>query len=509
MKRGFLLEIARRYFKATSEAVRAADPSHLVMGCRFAGINGAGDDEVWNVAGEYCDVVSFNCYPMTDIDRNTVTPGAAEGRTCREAFDALYTRTKKPMMIPEWAFPALDSGLPCLHGAGQRFRTQAERTQATELWMRTLLPMPYIVGWAVFRWVDQPAGGAGGNGEDSNYGLVNEAGVPYPCVETFARIQKNAKALRYAPPPETCEAPPISTRVVDEMLARMPKMAGGRVDFVREGDSFRVTNGGLLAEGRIGGESMLTRVTLDGRTLGTWKFMLHHDRNGARCWTSASRVTAADWEPATNGGGRLVVTAEARDHGIAYRVKEGFAFTPGQPAFRVDLLELANIGAEPIVMRRVYFSPVAPFAGELPAEKAQPVPNLWRAPKSAAWIARDGRFWGVVTDAEQMGAMNFHVEPNGGVHPDFAIVPLLRKERREEMLVSGEIYTPAAEERMRAWAIPGLGGQKEWEQLTALSFATYSKAVSLVDAKARASDGLETFVREQLDVRGAEDCAVR
>ena len=476
VKRGFLLEIARRYFKTTSEAVRAADPNHLVMGCRFAGINGAGDDEVWNVAGEYCDVVSFNCYPMTDIDRNTVTPGAAEGRTCREAFDALYARTKKPMMIPEWAFPALDSGLPCLHGAGQRFYTQAERTRASELWMRTLLPMPYIVGWAVFRWVDQPAGGAGGNGEDSNYGLVSEAGVPYPCVEAFARIQKNAKALRYAPPPETREAPPVSTRVVDEMLARIPKMEEARtprrgvptrcVDFMREGDTFRVTNGDLVAEGRIGGETMFTRVTRNGQTLGTWKFMLHHDRNGVRRWTSATRVTAAEWKPASDGGGQLVVTAEAHDHDIAYRVKEGFAFAPGQPAFRVDLMELTNIGTEPITMRRIYFSPVAPFAGEVPTKEAQPVPNLWRAPKSSAWIAKDGRFWGVVTDAERMGAMNFHVEPNGGVHPDFAIVPLLRREQRDETLAPGASYKPTPDERMRAWAIPGFGGAAEWRRIT-------------------------------------------
>ena len=465
VKRGFLLEIARRYFKTTSEAVRAADPNHLVMGCRFAGLNGAGDDEVWNIAGEYCDVVSFNCYPMTDIDRNTVSPNATDGRSCREVFDALYARTKKPMIIPEWAFPALDSGLPCLHGAGQRFYTQAERTQATELWMRTLLPMPYIVGWAVFRWVDQPRGGAGGNGEDSNYGLVNEAGVPYPCVEMFARIQKNAKALRYAPPPETREAPPISTRVVDEMLARMPKMAGGRVDFVREGDSFRVTNGGLLAEGRIGGETLLANVALDGRTLGKWDFMIHHDRDSVRRWTHASRVTAADWEPSADGGGRLVVTAEGLDSDIAFRVKEGFTFTPGHPAFRAEVLAFENIGRKPITMRRFYFCPVAPFAGEVPAKEAQPVPNLWRAPKASAWIAKDGRFWGVITDAERMGAMNFHVEPNGGVHPDFAIVPLLRQKMRDETLAPGASYVPAPEERMRAWAMPGLGGAGEWRRI--------------------------------------------
>ena len=237
--------------------------------------------------------------------------------------------------------------------------------------------------------------------------------------------------------------------------------------FTRTGAAFRVTNGALVAEGRIGGATLLTRVALDGRELGTWNFMLHHDRDGVRHWTSASRVTAAEWEPAANGGGRLVLTAEARGGGIAYRVQEAFTFTPRQPAFRVDLLELANIGKMPITMRRLYFCPIAPFAGEIDTATTAPVvPNLWRAPKKAAWLAKDGRFWGVVTDAERMGVVNFHVEPNGSVHPDFAIVPLLRKERREETLAPGERYMPATEERMRAWAIPGLGGWTEWQRIS-------------------------------------------
>ena len=194
--------------------------------------------------------------------------------------------------------------------------------------------------------------------------------------------------------------------------------------------------------------------------------MIHHDRNGARCWTSLTRVTAADWEPSADGGGRLVVTAEARGSGIAYRVKEAFTFTLGHSTFRTDVLEIANIGNEPIDMKRIYFSPFATFAGEVESSAAKPVPNLWRAPKTAVWLAKDGRFWGVVTDAERIGAMNFHVEPNGSVHPDFAVVPLLRRERREESLAPGESYMPVTEERMRAWSIIGFGGASEWRRIS-------------------------------------------
>ena len=117
-------------------------------------------------------------------------------------------------------------------------------------------------------------------------------------------------------------------------------------------------------------------------------------------------------------------------------------------------------------MKRVYFSPIAPFAGEVAVKEAQPVPNLWRAPKQSAWFAKDGRFWGVVTDAEQIGAMNFHVEPQGHVHPDFAVVPIIQREMRKESIEPGTSYRPAPEERMRAWAIPGFGGASEWRRIT-------------------------------------------
>ena len=71
----------------------------------------------------------------------------------------------------------------------------------------------------------------------------------------------------------------------------------------------------------------------------------------------------------------------------------------------------------------------------------------------------------LVTDAERMGAMNFHVEPNGRAHSDFAIVPLIRRERRDETLAPGASYMPAPDERMRAWAVPGFGGAAEWRRI--------------------------------------------
>ena len=280
--------------------------------------------------------------------------------------------------------------------------------------------------------------------------------MPYPCVETFARIQKNAKALRYGPPPPVLDAPPVSTRIVEEILARTggsQLVATATPTFTRTNATCRVANGSLAAETHLGGNRLLSRVALDGREFGAWGFMIHHDRNGVRHWTSPTRVTAADWEPAANDGGRLVVTAEARGNGIAYRVKEAFTFTPGLPAFRADVLEIANIGKD--------FSPFATFAGEEESSAAKPVPNLWRAPKTAVWLAKDGRFWGVTTDSERIGAMNFHVEPKRSVHPDFAVVSPLAGP-----LQPGSVYVPTPDDRLRAWSIVGLGGASEWRRIS-------------------------------------------
>ena len=68
----FLQKTAERYFLVTTAAIRRADPNHMVMGCRFAGMSGA-PKEVYAEAGKVCEVVSFNNYPYADIDRDSVS----------------------------------------------------------------------------------------------------------------------------------------------------------------------------------------------------------------------------------------------------------------------------------------------------------------------------------------------------------------------------------------------------------------------------------------------------
>ena len=146
----FLRLAAEIYFRETAAAIRAADPNHLVLGARFAGLSGA-HEVVWEIAGKHCDLVTFNIYPWADLDRNVVYVNASSSaERVVDAFAARYAVVKKPFLITEWSFPSLDSGLPCLRGAGQRFTTQADRTRATELFARTMLSSPSVLGYDYF-----------------------------------------------------------------------------------------------------------------------------------------------------------------------------------------------------------------------------------------------------------------------------------------------------------------------------------------------------------------------
>ena len=176
----FVRFVADRYFAVTTAAIRKHDPNHMVIGCRFAGDAPAG---IWDVAGKYCDIVTFNYYGRVDLETGEA-PGLAE------RFTDYFRQAQRPMMITEWSFPALDSGLPCKHGAGERFDTQAQKAQAYEIFQRMVLSLPFMVGSDYFMWVDEPALGISSTfPEDSNYGLVNEQDEPYPeLTETATRV---------------------------------------------------------------------------------------------------------------------------------------------------------------------------------------------------------------------------------------------------------------------------------------------------------------------------------
>ena len=87
----FVKELARTYFKTIRDELKAADPDHLYLGCRFAWRT----EEAVAAAAEFCDVVSFNIY-----DRR-VDPKKW----------AFLTKLGRPVIIGEFHAGALDRGM--------------------------------------------------------------------------------------------------------------------------------------------------------------------------------------------------------------------------------------------------------------------------------------------------------------------------------------------------------------------------------------------------------------
>ena len=174
----FLRIIAEKYYSVSAAAIRKADPNHLILGTRFAGWS---QDPVWEMCGKYCDVVSVNHYGFADLENGTA-------KETREMLNHVVTLCKKPIILSEWSFVSLDSGMPCQHGAGERFDTEEQRAEAFRIYQSLIFEQPFIVGSDYFMWIDQPSGGmaSASNPEDCSYGIVNEKDVPYPLVSAMA-----------------------------------------------------------------------------------------------------------------------------------------------------------------------------------------------------------------------------------------------------------------------------------------------------------------------------------
>jgi len=465
-KLAFLKLAADIYFRVTSEAIRRHDPNHIVMGARFAGLWGA-HPVVWEVSGKYCDLVTFNVYPWADIDRNVVRMrSSATAERVADAFTRQYGYVKKPMLVTEWSFPALDSGLPCTGGAGQRFRTQRERTQATELFARTMLSLPFFVGYDYFMWVDEPAAGiSDAFPEDSNYGLVNENGDAYPEItKMFTRLHKEVASGAKITMPAERPAPNKKKEglTANEFLDRFPSTGAGKVVFRRDGDAYELSNGaGLVLHGKLGGRYMFDSVALKGTKLGSYTGMLNDRIDGKPRWYDATHVTEAEWTPSGNGGTLFVTSEGVCSNGGKFSLKHAITIYAESPRFLCDLVEARNVGGVPIDVEAFYFREYAPYFADKLAMKVKNVPNLWKAPMRDAWFRRsDGAYYGGVSCAPLASSFTYLVMGGGRTqHPDAMFSP-----EGKLVLAPGESYRP--ERKMWMLAICGLDGVDGWRRVS-------------------------------------------
>jgi hypothetical protein len=164
----FYARTAQTYFRTIRDAIKAATPNQLYLGCRFAWVN----DAAAQAAASYCDVVSYNLYR-------------------RSVADFRYPGPDKPLIIGEFHFGALDRGM--FHTGLVPVENQAARAQAYKDYVLGALRHPQWVGTHWFQWQDEPTTGRAYDEENYQIGLVDVADTPY--TETIGAIAEVGRTM--------------------------------------------------------------------------------------------------------------------------------------------------------------------------------------------------------------------------------------------------------------------------------------------------------------------------
>ena len=465
LKLAFLRLYAERYFSAASAAVRRHDPNHLILGCRFAGLENA-HPVVWEEAGRFCDVVSVNVYPWADLDRGVILDEKC-GVPVAERFREYGGHAGKPLFVSEWSFPALDTGRKCLVGAGQRVPTQEDRAEAAALFLRTMRDDPHIIGCDWFMWCDRPAAGSSKwNPEDCNYGLVNEEGVPYEgLVRAFAAVSSGSSGGSGSSGNTAKGCVSERERFLAAASSHLDLSfvnSDGQLSFVNNPVGFRqeadggwsLSNAFVRLSGRVGSRYMADEIAfLPGGAsrpgepvpVGRYGACIHLLADGSHVWLDAERVT--DVSVSTNAatvsvtiraeggelrreatcrtqsghiGGEAALNRDAEGGAPAFAVTHRLTLAPDSRDVLAEIVSLENLGSAPLFVKQLF---LRPYSLEEKPVAVPFAPNVLHGPCEAAWRLSGGGSWGVSSRDEAAVRFRFFVDRAGVQHPDARFAP--------------------------------------------------------------------------------------
>ena len=482
VKHKFVGIVAMKYFSAASAAIRKHDPNHLVLGCRFAGA--IVPDIVWKVAGRNCDIVTLNAYSRADLEKGEIIFRYNDGYLpIGEALSKISSLAGRPVLLTEWSYPAFDSGLLCRNGAGQRFDTQIERAWASELYARTVLSLPCVIGYDYFMWVDMPAKGISRRfPEDTNYGLVREDGTEYKeLTEALSKVQRAGKIE----PREKCQ-PRNTLNTRKGCIPCVPCIPWLNNPLVSLYDpitnsaamppAFSFSNGaycvgnaaGLELRGRIGGSMPVEKIAFGGREYGKFSAMIQtqgaYNSKSRSGYDIASHkvkeVVGVDWREA-DGRGFLLLKCDVGTAMIDLEI----GIAPESRNFIAEVKRIANKTDRPLAVNGVLLLPYAPFTNVVASAK-RPMPSFMNRPHCcAAWVERGaGRYLGILTDSQFTEEIDFWRDRGGGWHPDVCFSPDRPAHGGRLVVAPGEAWTPEAP--LNALVRAGEGSEDDWNKFS-------------------------------------------
>lgn len=419
-KIGFLAFAAETYFSVLCAAVRRHDPNHLILGVRFAGFNGA-HPVVIKACGRHCDVVSVNSYPRADLDRNVVEAWkGGRYQNIAKLLNWLHSLSKKPVLLTEWSFMALDSGCPCTYATGQRFNTQAERTAASELFVRTVLSAKGVVGYNFFAWMDDPKEGTSRTcPENGNYGLVSINDEPYAqMTEMFKNVHSQVAEIHCQPPPQERKVALLRTMsTAEHFRTQAAKATKGRVGCdILPYRTLILTGCGFEAQAEKGKSAFLSVVRLDEEMFGSYAGMVQlKSPEGRNIWATPQRVCAIDWKM-DGRMGVMMVSGRYVEGGFGFELVQRLTFAPGFNGFLAEIVSIENTGILPLSIASVYARLIPRKVMKLEVDGG--IPELWKAPNACSWVYPDiGRFSARTWDSAAL-RIKFWIGKEGHPHGD-------------------------------------------------------------------------------------------
>lgn len=161
----FYAKLAGVYFKTIRDCLKEVAPNQLYLGCRFAWDN----EVVIRVSRDYCDVVSFNIYARTPLEKAKAISSAGDS----------------PVIIGEFHFGALDRGQ--FHTGLVAVKDQKERAETYTRYVTDSLKHPNLVGTHWFQYMDSPTLGRSLDGENYQIGFIDNCDTPYTEIVAASR----------------------------------------------------------------------------------------------------------------------------------------------------------------------------------------------------------------------------------------------------------------------------------------------------------------------------------
>jgi hypothetical protein len=176
---GFIYALMTRYFSVTTAAVRMYDTHHLILGVKAEAQEIP--PQLLEAAAPYVDVFSIDDYNLAPTLAQAVDEIWPQYLPVEPNFANFEQYVNRPIMVGEYSFRATTDQTPNTQPIVlATYPDQATRANAYENYAAPLLlDSPWVVGDDWFEYVDEPAGGRVGDGENNNYGLVDVEDQPY------------------------------------------------------------------------------------------------------------------------------------------------------------------------------------------------------------------------------------------------------------------------------------------------------------------------------------------